>query len=61
MENKGHCAPHKLHVDPDEIRSSCYHRLRKLDGDESDEWGLDESEWEVPGDLRARRVEGKGG
>jgi hypothetical protein len=58
MENEGRCAPHKLHLDPDEIRSSRYHRLRKVDGDESDEsdeWGLDESdedEWEGPGDLR---------
>jgi hypothetical protein len=58
MENEGRCAPHKLHLDPDEIRSSRYHRLRKVDGDESDEsdeWGLEESEedeWEGPGDLR---------
>jgi hypothetical protein len=61
MENEGRCAPHKLHLDPDEIPSSRYHRLRKVDGDESDEsdesdkWGLDESEedeWEGPGDLR---------
>lgn len=58
MENEGRCAPHKLHLDPDEIRSSRYHRLRKVDGDESDEsdeWDLDESEedeWEGPGDLR---------
>jgi hypothetical protein len=58
MENEGCCAPHKLHLDPDEIRSSRYHRLRTVDGDESDEsdeWDLDESEedeWEGPGDLR---------
>lgn len=58
MENEGRCAPHKLHLDPDEVRSSRYHRLRKVDedeSDESDEWGLEESEedeWEGPGDLR---------
>jgi len=57
-ENEGRSAPHKLHLDPDEVRSSRYHRLRKVDGDmsdESDEWGLEESEddeWEDPGDLR---------
>ena len=58
MENEGRCAPHKLHLDPDEVRSSRYHRLRKVDGDESDDsdvWELEESEedeWEGPGDLR---------
>jgi len=58
MENEGRCAPHKCHLDADEIRSSRYHRLRKVDGDESDEsdeWGLDESEEderEGPGDSR---------
>lgn len=52
MENEGHCASHKLHLDPDEVRSSRYHQMRKVDGDESDgsdEWDLDESdedEWE---------------
>lgn len=58
MENEGRCAPHKCHLDADEIRSLRYHQLRKVDGDESDEsdeWGLDESEEderEGPGDLR---------
>ena len=58
-ENEGKSAPHRLHLDPDEINSSRHHRLRAVPGDESDdsdEWGLEESEdeWEGPGDLMYR-------
>ncbi|KAF8189412.1 hypothetical protein BJ912DRAFT_966855 [Pholiota molesta] len=58
-ENEGKSAPHRLHLDPDEIRSSRHHRLRAVPGDESDEsdeWNLSESEdeWEGPGDAMYR-------
>ena len=58
-ENEGKSAPHRLHLDPDEIISSRHHRLRAVPGDESDEsdeWGLEESEdeWEGPGDAMYR-------
>ncbi|KIK00961.1 hypothetical protein K443DRAFT_99499 [Laccaria amethystina LaAM-08-1] len=58
-ENEGSAAPHRLHLDPDEIRSSRHHRLRAVPGDESDEseeWDLEESEeeWEGPGDAMYR-------
>lgn len=58
-ENQGRSAPHKLHLDPDEIRSSRHHRLTAVPGDESDdsdEWDLEESEeeWEGPGDVMYR-------
>lgn len=58
-ENEGRSAPHKLHLDPDEIHSSRHHRLRAVPGDESDEsdeWDLEESEdeWEGPGDIMYR-------
>ena len=58
-ENEGKSAPHRLHLDPDEIISSRHHRLRALPGDESDEsdeWDLEESEdeWEGPGDAMYR-------
>lgn len=54
-ENEGKAAPHRLHLDPDEIRSSRHHHLKAVPGDESDdsdEWDLDESEteWDGPGD-----------
>lgn len=58
-ENEGRSAPHRLHLDPDEILSSRHHRMRAVPGDESDEsdeWDLEESEdeWEGPGDAMYR-------
>lgn len=58
-ENEGRSAPHRLHLDPDEIQSSRHHRLKAVPGDESDdsdEWNLEESEdeWEGPGDAMYR-------
>ncbi|KJA21523.1 hypothetical protein HYPSUDRAFT_202873 [Hypholoma sublateritium FD-334 SS-4] len=58
-ENEGKSAPHRLHLDPDEIISSRHHRVRAVPGDESDEsdeWNLSESEdeWEGPGDVMYR-------
>ncbi|KAJ3507498.1 hypothetical protein NLJ89_g6266 [Agrocybe chaxingu] len=58
-ENEGKAAPHRLHLDPDEVHSSFHHRLLAVPGDESDdsdEWGLEESddEWEGPGDKMYR-------
>lgn len=59
LENEGKTAPHRLHLDPDEVNSSRHHRLRAVPGDESDdsdEWNLEESEdeWEGPGDAMYR-------
>ncbi|KAF8872513.1 hypothetical protein BD779DRAFT_1572541 [Infundibulicybe gibba] len=58
-ENEGRSAPHRLHLDPDEILSSRHHHLKSVPGDESDEsdeWDLEESEeeWEGPGDAMYR-------
>ncbi|KAJ3863324.1 hypothetical protein EV359DRAFT_43376 [Lentinula novae-zelandiae] len=58
-ENEGKAAPHKLHLDPDEIMSSRHHHVKAVPGDESDdsdEWDLEESEeeWEGPGDVMYR-------
>ncbi|KAG5641922.1 hypothetical protein DXG03_003968 [Asterophora parasitica] len=58
-ENEGKSAPHRLHLDPDQIQSSRHHRLTAVPGDESDdsdEWDLEESEeeWEGPGDAMYR-------
>jgi hypothetical protein len=58
-ENEGKSAPHKLHLDPAEIRASRHHHLKAVPGDESDEsddWDLEESEeeWEGPGDAMYR-------
>lgn len=58
-ENEGRSAPHRLHLDPDEIHSSRHHRLNAVPGDESDdsdEYDLEESEeeWEGPGDVMYR-------
>ncbi|KAJ7773833.1 hypothetical protein B0H16DRAFT_1450648 [Mycena metata] len=55
-ENAGAAGQHKLHLDPAEIRSSRHHHVAGVPGDESDEsdeWGLEESEdeWEGPGDA----------
>ena len=52
LENAGKSAPHRLHLDPDEIRSSWHHHLRAVPGDESDdsdEYDLEESEEEWEG------------
>ncbi|KAF5336430.1 hypothetical protein D9611_006624 [Ephemerocybe angulata] len=58
-ENAGSAAPHRLHLDPDEILSSRHHKLRAVPGDESDdsdEYDLEESEeeWEGPGSAMYR-------
>ncbi|KAG6879621.1 hypothetical protein C0992_000456 [Termitomyces sp. T32_za158] len=58
-ENEGRSAPHRLHLDPDEILSSRHHRMKAVpddESDESDEWDLEESEeeWEGPGDAMYR-------
>ncbi len=58
-ENEGKAAPHKLHLDPDEIISSRHHHLQAVPGDQSDdsdEWDLEESEaeWDGPGDAMYR-------
>ncbi|KAF7350304.1 hypothetical protein MVEN_01334500 [Mycena venus] len=60
-ENAGSAAGHRLHLDPAEILSSRHHRVAGLEdlgdeSDDSDEWGLEESEdeWEGPGDVMYR-------
>lgn len=58
-ENEGKAAPHRLHLDPDEIQSSRHHHLQAVPGDcsdDSDEWDIEESEeeWDGPGDLMYR-------
>ena len=55
-ETEGKAAPHRLHLDPDEIRSSRHHHLDAVpddESDDSDEWDAQESEeeWEGPGDC----------
>ncbi|EMD31876.1 hypothetical protein CERSUDRAFT_119156 [Gelatoporia subvermispora B] len=59
LEHEGKAAPHRLHLDPDEIASSRHHHIQALPGDESDksdEWDWEESEqeWEGPGDSMYR-------
>ncbi|KAA1473091.1 hypothetical protein DENSPDRAFT_839519 [Dentipellis sp. KUC8613] len=59
LENEGKAAPHRLHLDPDEIHSSRHHQLRAVPGDKSDEsdewdWEDSEGEWEGPGDSMYR-------
>ena len=58
-ENEGKAAPHRLHLDPDEIQSSRHHHLPAVPGDrsdDSDEWDIEESEeeWDGPGDTMYR-------
>jgi hypothetical protein len=58
-ENEGKAAPHRLHLDPDEIQSSRHHHLQAVPGDrsdDSDEWDIEESEeeWDGPGDTMYR-------
>jgi hypothetical protein len=59
LENEGKSAPHRLHLDPDEIQSSRHHHLNAVPGDQSDdsdEWDAQESEeeWDGPGDVTYR-------
>lgn len=52
LENAGKSAPHRLHLDPNEIRTSWHHHLRAVPGDQSDdsdEYDLEESEEEWEG------------
>ncbi|CAK5272451.1 unnamed protein product [Mycena citricolor] len=58
-ENAGTAPGHRLHLDPAEILASRHHAVRAVPGDESDdsdEWGLEESEDECegPGDAMYR-------
>lgn len=58
-ENEGKSAPHKLHLDPDEVQSSRHHHIMAVPddtSDKSDEWDWEESEeeWEGPGDTMYR-------
>lgn len=58
-EAEGKAAPHRLHLDPDEINSSRHHHMQAVPGDQSDdseEWDLEESdeEWDGPGDTMYR-------
>jgi len=58
-ENEGKAAPHRIHLDPDEIQSSRHHHLQAVPGDrsdDSDEWDIEESEeeWDGPGDTMYR-------
>ena len=59
LENEGKAVPHRLHLDPDEIRASQHHHLQAVPEDESNEsneWELEESEeeWDGPGDAMYR-------
>lgn len=52
LENDGKTAPHRLHLDPDEVSSSRHHHVPALSGDvsdTSDEWDWEESEAEWDG------------
>jgi hypothetical protein len=56
LENEGKTAPHRLHLDPDEIRSSRHHHVPALSGDVSDtsddwDWEESEAEWDGPGNM----------
>ncbi|THH11350.1 hypothetical protein EW146_g8068, partial [Bondarzewia mesenterica] len=58
-EGEGKAAPHRLHLDPDEIHSSRHHHLQAVPddkSDESDEWEMEDSddEWDGPGDAMYR-------
>ena len=53
-ENEGKAAPHKLHLDPDEIETSRHHKMTALPDDRSDasdewDWEESEAEWDGPG------------
>ena len=56
LENEGKAAPHRLHLDPDEIETSRHHKVTALPDDRSDtsdewDWEESENEWEGPGDT----------
>ncbi|RPD65621.1 hypothetical protein L226DRAFT_530838 [Lentinus tigrinus ALCF2SS1-7] len=56
LENEGKAAPHRLHLDPDEIQTSRHHKVTALPDDRSDasdewDWEESENEWEGPGDT----------
>ncbi|KAI0777774.1 hypothetical protein BD413DRAFT_467918 [Trametes elegans] len=56
LENEGKTAPHKLHLDPDEIETSRHHRVTAFSDDQSDtseewDWEESEAEWDGPGDT----------
>ncbi|KAI0764863.1 hypothetical protein C8Q74DRAFT_1205451 [Fomes fomentarius] len=56
LENEGKSAPHRLHLDPDEIETSRHHKVTALPDDRSDtsdewDWEESEAEWEGPGDT----------
>ncbi|KAI0827033.1 hypothetical protein BC628DRAFT_194206 [Trametes gibbosa] len=56
LENEGKAAPHKLHLDPDEISTSRHHKVSALSDDQSDtsdewDWEESEAEWDGPGDT----------
>ncbi|KAI0746886.1 hypothetical protein C8Q80DRAFT_1121584 [Daedaleopsis nitida] len=56
LENEGKAAPHRLHLDPDEIETSRHHKVTALPDDRSDasdewDWEESEAEWEGPGDT----------
>ena len=51
LENEGKSAPHRLHLDPNEIETSRHHHLRAVPGDQSDDsdeydWEESEAEWD---------------
>ena len=51
LENEGKSAPHRLHLDPNEIETSRHRRLRAVPGDQSDDsdeydWEESEAEWD---------------
>ena len=57
LENEGKTAPHRLHLDPDEIETSRHHKVSALPDDRSDasdewDWEESEAEWDGgPGDT----------
>jgi hypothetical protein len=59
LENEGKTAPHRLHLDPNEIETSRHHHLNVVPGDQSDDsdeydWEESEAEWDGPGDAMYR-------
>jgi hypothetical protein len=59
LENEGKAAPHRLHLDPNEIETSRHHHLQAVPGDQSDDsdeydWEESEAEWDGPGDAMYR-------
>lgn len=59
LENEGKAAPHRLHLDPNEIESSRHHHLQAVPGDQSDDsdeydWEESEADSDGPGDHMYR-------